>query len=83
MKVKGTKIYTCVQALLLYVLRIEWFPTPDSALPTGVIRFGGTMASGFLPTPHYCDAVAFGYLIPPCQRLIEDFHPGYVSCLTY
>lgn len=34
-----------MQALLLYVLRIEWFPTPDSALPTGVIRFGGTMAS--------------------------------------
>ena len=40
-------------------------------------------ASGFLPTPHYCDAVAFGYLIPPCQRLIGDFHPSYVSCLTY
>ena len=38
---------------------------------------------GFLPTPHYCDAVAFGYLIPPCQRLIGDFHPSYVSCLTY
>ncbi len=40
-------------------------------------------ASGFLPTPHYCDAVAFGYLIPLCQRLIGDFHPSYVSCLTY
>ena len=40
-------------------------------------------ASGFLPTPHYCDAVAFGYLIPPCQRLIGDFHPSYVSYLTY
>ena len=37
-----------------------------------------------LPSPpHYCDAVVFGYLIPPCQRLIEDFHPSYVSCLTY
>ena len=54
-------------ALLLYVLRLEWLPTPDSALPT----------------PHYCDAVAFGYLIPPCQRLIGDSHPSYVSCLTY
>ena len=32
-------------ALLLYVLRLEWLPTPDSALPTGVVRFGGTMAS--------------------------------------
>ena len=32
-------------ALLLYVLRFEWLPTPDSALPTGVVRFGGTMAS--------------------------------------
>ena len=140
-------------ALLLYVLRFEWLPTPDSALPTGVVRFGGTMASadsrqtdypaalsrfsrgsqdkacsfhtvqaeftmrthdrvsgvsiqgcltscalaflfgfcssclcfasGFFPTPHYYDAVAFGYLIPPCQRLIADSHPSYVSCLTY
>ncbi|MBQ3525601.1 MAG: hypothetical protein IJA63_04930, partial [Akkermansia sp.] len=40
-------------------------------------------ASGFLPTPHYCGAVAFGYLIPPCQRLIGDFHPSCASCLTY
>ena len=32
-------------ALLLYVLRLERLPTPDSALPTGVVRFGGTMAS--------------------------------------
>ena len=32
-------------ALLLYVLRFEWLPTPDSALPSGVVRFGGTMAS--------------------------------------
>lgn len=40
-------------------------------------------ASGFLPTPHYCDAVAFGYLISLCQRLIGDLHPSYVSCLTY
>lgn len=34
--------------------------------------------------PHICcDAVAFSYLIPPCQRRIEDSHPNYVSCLTY
>ena len=39
-------------------------------------------ASGFLPSPHCCDAVALSYLIPPCQRLIRDSHPGYVSCLT-
>ena len=32
-------------ALLLYVLRFEWLPTPDSTLPTGVVRFGGTMVS--------------------------------------
>ena len=32
-------------ALLLYVLGFEWLPTPDSDLPTRVIRFGGTMAS--------------------------------------
>ena len=32
-------------ALLFYVLRFEWLPTPDSALPTGVVRHGGTMAS--------------------------------------
>jgi len=46
-------------------------------------RNSGNRVGGFLPTPHYCDAVAFGYLIPPCQRLIGDFHPSYVSCLTY
>ena len=40
-------------------------------------------ASDFLPTLHYCDAVAFGYLIPLCQRLFGDFHPSYMSCLTY
>ena len=32
-------------ALLFYVLRFEWLPTPDSALPTGVVRHGGTMVS--------------------------------------
>ena len=32
-------------ALLLCVLRFEWLPTPDSALPTGVVRHGGTMTS--------------------------------------
>ena len=40
-------------ALLLYVLRFEWLPTPDSALPSGVVRFGGTMASsGSLQTDY-------------------------------
>ena len=32
--------------LCCYVfLRFEWLPTPDSALPTGVVRHGGTMTS--------------------------------------
>lgn len=32
-------------ALLLYVLRFEWLPTSDSALPIGVVRGDGTMVS--------------------------------------
>lgn len=39
--------------------------------------------SGFLPTPHYCDAAALGYLIPPGQKHIEEFHPDYMSCQMY
>ena len=35
-------------------------------------------ASGFLPTPHCCDAVAFGYLIPPCLRSLGTSTP--VTC---
>jgi len=31
--------------LLLYVLRFERLTAPDSALPAGVVHFGGTMAS--------------------------------------
>ena len=40
-------------------------------------------ASGFLPTPHCCDAVAFGYLIPPCQRILGTFTPVAYHGLTY
>ena len=43
-------------ALLLWVLRFEWLPTPDSALPTGVVRFGGTMASADSLQTNYSSA---------------------------
>ena len=45
-------------ALLLYVLGFGWLPTPDSALPTGVIRFGGTMASADSLQTDYSAAVS-------------------------
>ena len=47
------------------------------------VRRPSEIAFAVLPTPRYRDAVAFGYLIPTCQRSIGDFHPSYMSCLTY
>ena len=37
------------------------------------VRRPSEIAFAVLPTPRYRDAVAFGYLIPTCQRSIGDF----------
>ncbi|MCI6981347.1 MAG: hypothetical protein MR894_03960 [Akkermansia muciniphila] len=34
---RGFVTFQYFLALLLYVLRFEWLPTPDSALPAGVV----------------------------------------------
>ena len=61
-------------ALLLYVLRFEWIPTPNSALPTGGIRFDGTMDSAdSLQTDYSAALPHFSWVS----------HPSNVSCLTY
>ena len=44
-----------------------------AGLLSGLCSSGPRLASGFLPTPHRCDAVAFGSRFPS-PRPAEDFH---------
>lgn len=43
-----THVFRYLLALLLYVLRLEQMPTPDSVFPAGSVLFGDTMVSPIL-----------------------------------